>query len=266
MRCASLAAHRWPVLALGLLLVVSGGLWSWLLFLARGAFASDQRRLDTGPTVTALATVVAVDPPMHAAGQPVPWPDGVARSAVHYTFGYRDQTFPGSSFAPLGKHAVGEPATVELLPNEPNRNRLLGTLLYLERPWLQPAPWLVATVVPGALVLLGWLASAFQLRTVLMHGDATVATVLGVRPVRWLVPEMLEVRFVFRDHRARLCRGRHWVRLHGSLGQRLRAAPCQGQGLRLPLLHDRRFPQWHRLALPEAFARAAPVANPSAQP
>lgn len=266
MRCAALAAHRWPVLLVGTLLVVAGCLWSWLLFLARSALASDQQRLDAGPTVQVPATVVALDPPLPAEGHAVPWPDGIDRCAVYYAFRYRDQTWPGCSFAPVGTCAVGQTATVELLPDEPNRSRLVGSLLHLRRRWLQPEPWLVATVVPGALVLLGWLASAFQLRTVLMHGDATVATVLGVRPVRWLVPEMLAVRFAFRDHRARLCRGRHWVRVHGSLGQRLLAAPCQGQGLRLPLLHDRRFPQWHRLALPEAFARAAPVANPSAQP
>jgi hypothetical protein len=263
-RSTALGAHRWPWLAAGVLLVVLGGLWSWLLFLARGALASDQRRLDAGPTLQVAATVVAVDPPLHAAGQAVPWPDGIDRSAVHYAFRYRDQTLPGSSFAPLGQFALGQQATVELLPEEPNRNRLVGSLVHLERPWLQPEPWFVATVVPGALLLLGWLASAFQLRAVLMHGDAAVATVLTVRPVRWLLPQMLEVRFAFRDHRARDCRGRHWVRVHGSLGQRLLAAPAGGQGLRLPLLHDRRFPQWHRLALPEAFARTA--AAPSTSP
>lgn len=236
-----------------------------MLWLARGALASDQRRLDAGPTVQVPATVVAVDPPLQAAGRPVPWPDGIDRCAVHYAFRYREQTLPGSSFAPLGAYQPGATALVELLPNEPNRNRLVGSLIYLERGWLQPEPWFALTVVPGALLLLGWLAATSQLRTVLMHGDAAVAIVETVRPVPWLLPQMLDVRFSFLDHRARPRRGRHWVRAHGALGRRLLQHTRGGATLRVPLLHDRRFPQWHRLVLPEAFARSAAPAAPSPQ-
>ncbi len=233
--------------------MVTGGLLAWMLFLAAGGKASDQRRLDLGPTVAATATIVRVDEPLSERGQLVPWHDGIARQTVHYTFHYRDQDHGGQSPTRIGAYPVGEEVTIELLPAEPNCNRIRGSQLYVQRAWLQPGSWLLGLVVPGALVLLGWLAGVFQLRQVLVHGDVSVGQVNAIAPVRWVVPPMLQVRFQFRDHRAQLRRSRHWVRQHSELGRRLLHQLHTGWFEPMPVLHDRRLPQWSRMLLPLDF-------------
>jgi len=256
-RPGPILAHRWPLLALGVQLIVVGGLLAWMLFLAAGAMPSDQRRLDEDRTVRVQATVTRVEVPLRDRnGELVPWHDGVGRQRVHYHFPYRDRDQPGASFAKVGDYEVGSTATVELLPDEPNRNRIVGTLLYVGRTWLEPTNWLMAIAMPGALVLLGWLAGVFQLRQVLVHGDVAVGTVLDVTPVRFVLPEMLRVAFVFRDHHAATQRGRHWVRVHSRLGQRLMTQRQAGHFESMPVLHDRRFPQWSRMLVPQDFLPA----------
>ncbi|CAN0501312.1 unnamed protein product, partial [Discosporangium mesarthrocarpum] len=123
----------------------------------------------------------------------------------------------------------------------------------MSRSWLYARFWLASAVAPGALILLGWLAGLFQLRRVLMHGDVSAGRVLGVRPVRWILPEMLVVQYEFRDHRATIRRNRHWVRAHGALGSRLLHHPSPRVNDALPVLHDRRLPQWNRILLPQDF-------------
>ncbi|MDO8349191.1 MAG: DUF3592 domain-containing protein [Planctomycetota bacterium] len=253
-RSGPILAHRWPLLLLGAVLTVVGGLWAWMLFLAAGAKPSDQRRLDQGPTERVQAVVDRVDEPLRDRhGDLVPWHDAVQRQAVHYQFRYRDQDQMGESFAALGSYAVGSTVTVELLPLEPNRNRIQGTLLHVERSWLQPGNWLLYVVVPGAVVLLGWLTGVLQLRRVLVHGDVAVGTVLDVSAVRFVLPEMLRVAFVFRDHRAVTQRGRQWVRVHSPLGKRLALQMQAGRFEPMPVLHDRSLPQWSRMLLPQDF-------------
>jgi len=257
-RPGPILAHRWPLLALGVQLIVIGGLWAWMLFLAAGAKPSDQRRLDEGPVAQVTATVNRVDEPLRDRnGELVPWHDVIGRQHVHYSFRHRDHDQPGSSFARVGDYQVGSTATVELLPDEPNRNRIVGTVLHVSHAWLEPTNWLIAVVVPGALVLLGWLAGVFQLRQVLVHGDVAVGTVLDVAPVRFVLPEMLRVAFVFRDHHAATWRGRHWVRVHSRLGQRLCQQLQAGRFEPMPVLHDRRFPQWSRMLVPQDFLPAS---------
>lgn len=252
-RLRPLLAHRWPLLAAGALGVALGSLWSWMLFLAAGAKPSDQRRLDQGPTVRATASIDAIDEPLRFGDETAPWPDRTPRQLVHYSFRFRDQDFTGQSFARLGTCAAGSTAEVELLPAEPNRNRLVGTLLHVERAWLQPGNWLCAVVAPSALLLLGWLAGVFQLWQVTVHGDVSVGNVLSIVPVRWVLPQMLRVQFEFRDHRAQLRRSRHWVRVHSELGARLLRQLHTGWFEPMPVLHDRRLPQWSRLLLPGDF-------------
>jgi hypothetical protein len=253
-----LLAHRWPLLAIGGTLTLVGGLCAWMLLLARGAFASDQRRLDAGPVAQTTAQITRIDEPLRDGGQAVRWPDGIQRQCVHYTFTWRDVECRGQSFVRLGSHRPGDMVTIELLPEEPNRNRTLGGLLYLERSWLQPENWLGTLVVPGGLLLLGWLAGVFQLRKVLVHGDVSLARVTAIEPVRGLIPEMLRVQFEFRDHRAVLRPGRHWVRVHSELGARLLRGRETGVTVQLPVLHDRMFPQWSRLVLVQHFLPASP--------
>jgi hypothetical protein len=256
-RSGPILAHHWPLLALGAVLTVVGGLWAWMLFLAAGAKPSDQRRLDEGPTEQVQGVVDRVDEPLRDGhGYLVEWHDGVARQPVHYVFRYGAHELMGESFAPVGHYGVGSVVAVELLPGEPNRNRIVGTLLHVERAWLQWENWLLVVVGPGAVVLLGWLAGFLRLRSVLVHGDVAVGTVLGVSPVRFVLPEMLRVVFVFRDHHAATQRGSHWVRVHSGLGRRLAQQLRAGRFEPMPVLHDRRFPRGGRMLVPQDFLPA----------
>jgi hypothetical protein len=258
-RLRPLLAHRWPLFFVGALCVVAGSLCSWMLFLASGAKPSDQRRLDLGPVEVVSAVVERVDEPTHQDnGAPIEWPDHIQRQTVHYSFTFRDLPLSGASFAKVGVFHQGDLVDVELLPQEPNRNRIRGTLLHLDRAWLQPETWLGVLVVPGILLLLGWLAGVFQLWQVLSNGDVSVGTVTYARPVRFVLPEMLSVRFEFRDHRARVRSSRHWVRLRSELGMRLLRQQHTGWFEPMPVLHDRRLPQWNRMLLPLDFLSVTP--------
>ncbi|MCA8964390.1 MAG: hypothetical protein KDC48_05875 [Planctomycetes bacterium] len=251
-RLSALLAHRWPILAIGGALTVLGALLAWLMFLQAGGKPSEQLRLDAGPVDLATATVVGVDKAMTL--------DGRRWQMVHYVIEHPDGAAPGSSIAPAGRYAVQDSVQVEMLVGEENINRIVGTLRHVMQPWCQPERWLVTMVVPGLLVLLGWLAGAFQLRQVIVHGDVSVGRLLAIRPVAHVLPEMLDVVYSFRDHRAVLRHGRHWVRRHGELGQRLEQILADDADEPLPVLHDRRLPQWNRLLLPDDFL-AAPTAN-----
>lgn len=248
-RLSALLAHRWPILACGGALAVIGGLLAWLMFLQGGGKPSEQLRLDAGPVEFATATVDGVDKPMRR--------DGRDWQMVHYSIDLPDGAAPGSSIAPADLYRIGDRVQVEMLPHEQNVNRIVGTLRHVMVPWCRPQLWLSVVAVPGLLILLGWLAGAFQLRHVIVHGDVSVGRILAIQPVPHVLPEMLRVAYSFRDHRAVLRTGRHWVRRHGALGRRLYQVLEKGTDEPLPVLHDRRLPQWNRLLLPDDF-----LANP----
>jgi len=71
--------------------------------------------------------------------------------------------------------------------------------------------------------------------------------------VRWLLPEVVAVYYEFRDHHAVMRPGRHWVRAHSILGARLIHQVHTGWFEPMPVLHDRRFPQWSRMVLAGDF-------------
>lgn len=247
-RLGTVLAHRWPMALLGTFLVGVGGLLSWMLFLAAGAKPSDEHRLNEGPNAEAGGIVTRVqEEPVHVDGKLWQW--------VFYDFDYGDRQIGGASMAPNGIYAVGMTVTVELLPDEPNRNRIVGTILHVDRIWLAPGSWFALTVVPGALLILGWLAGVFHLRHVLVYGDVSSAQIVTCKPVRWLLPEMVAVTFQFRDHHAVVRSGRHWVRVHSTLGARLIRQIHTGWLEPMPVLHDRRFPQWSRMLLAADFMR-----------
>jgi hypothetical protein len=256
-RAGPILAHGWPLLAVGAVMTVVGGLWAWMLFLAAGAKPSDQRHLDEGPTEQVQAVVDRVDEPLRdGRGNLVQWHDAVQRQTVHYQFRHRDKDLMGESFAAVGDYVVGSIVTVEVLPQEPHINRIVGTLLHVERAWLQPGNWLLVVVGPGALLLAGWLSGVLRLRHVLVHGDVAVGTVLAVSPVRGVLPEMLRVMFVFRDRHAATQRGGHWVRVHSSLGRRLAQQLQAGHFEPMPVLHGRRHPRGGRMLVPQDFLPA----------
>jgi hypothetical protein len=244
-RLRPLFAHRWPLLAIGGLATVLGLLVAWAMFLQAGGLPRDQARLDQGPVARATGIIGPID-------SPVLW-NGQRWQLVSYKFVMDGHTFAGSSFGPAGRFAVEDRVDIELLPAAPHVNRVVGGRLLFDAPWTHARFWLGLLAVPGALLLLGWLAGVFQLRQVLLHGDVSTGQVEQVSAVRWMLPEMLRVDYTFRDHRAVIRHGRHWVRVHGELGARLIAQVQSGKLEPMPVLHDRRLPQWNRMVLPLDF-------------
>lgn len=248
-RAGPILAHRWPMALIGGVMVAFGGLLSWMLFLAAGAKPSDQHWLDEGDTAEAPGVVTRVDESRIRA------PDGSWWQWVHYDFTYDGNQMSSASMAPADTCSAGMTVRVEVIPQAPRINRIVGSKLHFDRAWLEPESWIAAVVVPGALLLLGWLAGAFHLRHVLIYGDVSTGKVRRARPVPWLLPEVIEVTFEFRDHRAVLRRGRHWVRARSALGAQVQHQMHTGWFEPLPVLHDRRFPQWNRLVLARDFLR-----------
>jgi hypothetical protein len=254
--------YRWPLAALAFALAVWGGVLTWMLFLAQGGKASDDRRLDAARQLDRLdrarGTVDAVtaDSGFIDAATPA--------ELVTYQFEQSGLQMKGHSFAPQGRFAVGAEVEVEMLRGEPSVNRIVGLTTHLIPGVFDPMSWLVAVVVPGLLLGLLYFAGVFHLRHILAHGDVSVAQVLSVQRVRFCLPETWSVRFSFRDHHAHERTSRHWVRAHSNLGNRLRTMARHGTFERLPVLHDRRFPQHCRLVLPDDFAPDAHPVDPAA--
>lgn len=251
-RMRPLFAHRWPLLAIGGTLVVIGGLLAWLMFLQAGGKMSMGARLDREAKALIDGRIHWVRP----AGE---W-HGRAWDDVRYDFTHGGVRLSGGSFVPAGTCRVDATVPIEVLADDPNVSRVAGGILHVDRAWLRARFWIVAMTVPGGLVLLGWLASLFQLRHVLVHGDVAVGRVTGIRPVAMVLPEMLRVDYVFRDHRAKDRKNHHWVRVHGALGARLLAQVRREQYEDMPVLHDRRLPQWNRMLLPQDFLPHRPTA------
>jgi hypothetical protein len=244
-RLRPLLAHRWPLLAGALPMVVLGSLIAWAMFLQSGGKFSLGPTLDAGPTLLAEGKVTRVLDSVEFDGQP--WND------ARYEFAYEGSKLYGGSFVDAGRYAVDDVVQVEVLERDPNVNRVIGGTLHIDRRWLYAQFWIVVLVTPGALILLGWLAGVMQLRQVLAHGDVSVGEVVAVEPVRFVLPETFRVTYEFRDHRARLRHNRHWVRARGALGTRLRRWHQDARSESLPVLHDRRMPHWNRILLPEDF-------------
>lgn len=262
-RARALLAHRWPLLFIGGVLIVLGGLIAWAMFLQSSGTFSWGERLDAGPTQIVDGVVQKVRPTVHFDNQDwddvhflAPWyePDlGSEQQAINL-YGY--------SFAPANVYKVGDPVAVEVLIDSPNIHRVLGGVLRADRRWLYAQFWIGIMVVPGTLILLAWLTAMLKLRQVLVHGDVSVGQVLDVRVVKNILPEMLAVTYQFRDHRATVRKNQHWVRARGALGNRLRNWTTKSRKEALPVLHDRRFPQWNRLLLPQDFLLATETFSP----
>lgn len=250
LRAGALLAYRWPLSLSAATLVVSGLLLAWLMFLQAGGKPSDQARLDHEPLETAAGRVVGVDEEFVRAGRR--W------QRSHYSFAVADGEVVGSSFGAPGAHPVGETVQIEFLRAENNVSRIAGDVLHIHVAWLEPRFWLGLLAMPGAVLLLGWTAGAFRLRHVAVHGDVSVGRIVAVEAIPLVLPQMLRVTYEFRDHRATVRRGRHWVRRRGPLGDRLAVAWLaslrpSARTEPLPVLHDRRSPDQNRLLLPLDF-------------
>jgi len=250
-RFKSLIAHRWPLLAVGGILVVLGLLIAWLMFLQSGGKMSDSARLDRDPKGV-------VDDHIKSVRHAGTW-EGKQWDEVHYDFTYKvpetalETKLSGRCFVEAGTYKVGASVQIEYLVDKPDVSRVHGGTLAQHRDWLWARFWIGTMAMPGVLLLLGWLAGLLQLRRVLVHGDVSVGRVTKVANVRFVLPEMLRVTYEFRDHHAVVRTNSHWVRLHGQLGTRLVRQMHTGWLEPMPVLHDRRTPQWNRMLLPRDF-------------
>ena len=68
-----------------------------------------------------------------------------------------------------------------------------------------------------------------------------------------MLPESLRITYEFRDHRAVLRRGRHWIRARSTIGMQAQHQMHTGWFEPLPVLHDRQLPQWNRMVLARDF-------------
>ena len=99
-----LLAHRWPLLAASLPMVVLGSLIAWAMFLQSGGKFSLGPQLDAGPTLLANGLVTQVLDSVEFDGRP--WND------VRYEFTYEGTTLYGGSFVDAGLHVVGDEVQV----------------------------------------------------------------------------------------------------------------------------------------------------------
>jgi hypothetical protein len=263
-RWSTVLAFRWPLaLVAGLFAFCPGGFLTWMLFLARDE--NDDYLLDRGPTARVDAKVLEVLPEGALDGPKC------ERATYEYTYGRPGSPEPtrwqAASFVATGSVHAGETVQVDVLTADPAASRIVGGRANLQLAGFHPEVWLYGMVLPGGALGLFYLLGALRLRRILVHGDVGVATGLAVVRVRRIVPEMWSVRFRFRDRNAVERAGRHWVRAHSALGQRLQRI-ADGSGESLPVLHDRRHPRLCRLVLPDAFVaeplgpgRTAPVAR-----
>ena len=244
--------YRWPLAAATFALSVYGGVVTWLFFLANSGVFVEAERLEQGARAAVVAVVRAVAT------------DAEASQRVDYEFYADGQTWTGTSRVPGGTWREGQGVPVEYRLGTPTLNRIAGAPVKLRAPQFNPTHTFLLLVVPGLLLGLGWLVGVLRLRHVLVHGDVGVAQVLEVRHVRFCLPESLSVRFTFKDHRAQTRTSRHWVRVHSRLGARLLQRIDRESPERVPVLHDRRFPQHCRLVLPAYFGPDLGRVDPAA--
>lgn len=233
--------YRWPLAAATFALAIYGGILTWLFFLANSERAVNAERFERGPRH-------AVEAVVRATGTA---PDGSQR--VDFDFEADGHRWNSTMRVPGGRYQEQQKVQIEYLAGTPSNNRIVGAPPDLAARQVDPTHTFVVLVVPGLLLGLCWLAGVLHLRHVLAHGVVSLAEVQDVRRIRFCLPECLSVRFTFKDHRAAARTSRHWVRLHSPLGRRLvERQPGNGKD-KLPVLHDRRFPQHCRLVLPEDF-------------
>ncbi len=255
-RWRSIFGYRWPLALAAFLLGLYAGLWTWMLFLNQRL---GQERLEqSDQRIEAQAEIIAVD----RAGR---MDDGSPAERVWFRFEHQGMTQTQRSFAPVGRYAVGSTETIQLITGNPEFSCLLDAQMEPSLFWIDPRSWFAVLVVPGLIAFVMWLSGVLRLYRILTHGDVGVAEIISVQAVRWVLPETWSVRFQFRDHQATVRRSRHWVRVHGDLGYRLRGFdPLAERPMRVPVLHDRRWPQHCRLVvggdLPDA-ARDATAAD-----
>lgn len=247
--------YRWPLAAVTFALAAYCGVIAWMLFLSNSGLIENRNWFEAGPRTRVPAVVRKVAPLPAATGQPP-----VQR--VDYEFFAEGLNFTGQSDVADRALAEGQPVDVEYLAGRPTINAIVGARLEGPPEWLDRA--VVMIIVPGLLIGIGYAMGVLHLRRVLAHGDVGQAQITMVRRVPFCIPESFAVHYVFRDHHAKERTGRHWVRAHSALGQRLLTMMRHGSYDRVPVLHDRRSPQHSRLVLPDDFSPDKHPIDPAA--
>lgn len=256
-RLRKVLGYRWPLAAATFVLSVYGGVITLGLWLANSHLFVEAERLERSQKVQVEAVVRAVADDSRG-GEPT--------QRVDYEFYGEGLVFTGSCRVVGGTWREGMAVPVEYAAGNPNLSRVRDARIEVRARRFEAGNSFSLFVVPGLLLGVAWLAGVLRLRSVLMHGDVGVATVLEVRRVPFCLPESLSVRFSFKDHRAKERTSRHWVRVHSPLGARLLRMIEQDRMDKVPVLHDRNVPQHCRLVLPDDFGGDLAPADDSVLP
>lgn len=174
---------------------------------------------------------------------------------AHFTFRFQDAqgtTQEAECIERIEPHGgsarwqVGQHADVEYVRDAPHVARLVGTRVAFVVPWHHYG--LLGLVAPGLASLMVWIARMLRARRILSLGDVAVAEAVRCREIALSMPTMLDVRFRFLDRHADLVHARETIPARSALGQLALEA-----GARLAVVHDRRVPRRHVLAMPGDF-------------
>jgi hypothetical protein len=255
-RWRAVAWHRWPLALAGFLLSVYGGLFGLMFgFAGTGSLSRTDQKLTAGLGDGSTQRVAGLVAGVEAVPERL---RGAGLEVVRFEYEHaRAGAARGQCFAPAGRFRTGDRVTVEYDVAHGELSRIVGTRVTLVSLLAFARDWFGWVVAPGLCALLLWFGSVLRLRHLLAHGDVAAVEILSARAVRGVIPNMLAVQFQFRDHRAELRRGRHWVRQRSALGVRLGDEPR-----RLAVVHDRRHPRRCRLVLASDFHATPPVPAP----
>ncbi|MCA8958804.1 MAG: hypothetical protein KDC87_22190, partial [Planctomycetes bacterium] len=234
-RHASVMWHWWPVALGALMFGVYGGLLTLMLFLARGGKQADDLKIDADSRVV-TGKVTRVEGGAHSGS-------GLEPIRISYDYvTHRGNTRMGRSFLHRPDLEVGAPIEIEYARNEPHISRARGGRIAL----VPPLHWIFmwGLLAPGAALALTWVFAVLRLRRLLSRGDVSVAEIRTVEGLRYVLPTMYRVSYVFRDHRAQQRTASHWVRARSPLGERVARAPRQ-----MAVVHNRRGEGSSRLVM-----------------
>ena len=237
---AAVLWFRWPLLVAGILFGIVCGLASVMVGLASEAKRHDAL-LDSGPNGRVSGQLV---------GQLDVARSNLVRATAQFRPPNAKPTEPShviTSFIPADR--CTPELDIEYLRENPTIARVAGGRLAIHPNIHRPMQLFV--VIPGLVGLLAWLYGVCRMFATLRRGDLATCEEIEVHPSVWPVPDLVQVVFQFRDHRARLVSGRSWIRARSASGTQLVDSPRPRD---VVVAYDRRAPgRWHRVVHPSDF-------------
>jgi len=234
-RWSAVVCFRWPFLVAALFFGGYGGLVTLMLWMAsQEDHPRAESRLDAAARI-APGTILRVGEARRSGD----------RTFHEVEFSYTVEDMPLRATCKLEARPdlrAGARVDVEYDPSQPHWARIAGGFIVLRSDYFRP--FLPLTLPPGAVLLAFWATGVWSLRRLLRHGDVAVAEALSVERRRGA----LDVRFRFRDHRARIVEGRARVAERSAVGDRR----IDGTR-RVCVVHDRDRPERHRLVGSDDF-------------